>query len=251
MVGLIISMKAPGNKARGGEDFGFDFGRIISVIGQCFIKAFKEAIYYLIKLPILTIALIILLALLWYLMSKYDFDLKHKGILLLVSICIYAAMQAPELYANVEVSQGVGNTNFQSFMWLMFIVELMLAEGLSHICYIGEKGILVIGMCCLFCTVLFRSNIKSMNSYICYDYIRSGQASDFKMQMDEQTQILMSDELDIVVPFINHEQGPFMHMPIIENSEAFTNIVVRDFYEKNSVMAVPREEYYKNYSDKN
>ena len=32
MIGLIISMKAPGNKVRGGEDFGFSVGRAINTI---------------------------------------------------------------------------------------------------------------------------------------------------------------------------------------------------------------------------
>ena len=34
MIGLIISMKAPGNKVRGGEDFGFSVGRAINTILQ-------------------------------------------------------------------------------------------------------------------------------------------------------------------------------------------------------------------------
>ena len=37
MIGLVISMKAPGNMVRGGEDFGFSVSKITGTIGMCFV----------------------------------------------------------------------------------------------------------------------------------------------------------------------------------------------------------------------
>ena len=46
MTGLIISMKAPGNRARGGEEFGFSIQKGIKVIGLSFIEGVKTAFDY-------------------------------------------------------------------------------------------------------------------------------------------------------------------------------------------------------------
>ena len=82
------------------------------------------------------------------------------------------------------------------------------------------------------------------------EYITSGQASDYKQQMELQTKLLTDEELeDVVVPFVNDVQGPLMQMPVTENPQAWTNTVTRDFYGKNSVVAIPREEWQELYGE--
>ena len=82
------------------------------------------------------------------------------------------------------------------------------------------------------------------------EYIRSGQASDYKQQMELQTKLLTEEGLeDVVVPFVNDVQGPLMQMPVTENPQAWTNTVTRDFYGKNSVVAIPREEWQELYGE--
>lgn len=90
--------------------------------------------------------------------------------------------------------------------------------------------------------VVFRSDIKQTTTYLCIDYVRSGQAADFKAQMVYQKEVLLDDEIkDVVLPAINDYQGPLMYMPLTENPESFTNSVTTKFYGKDSVVAVPRE----------
>ena len=88
-----------------------------------------------------------------------------------------------------------------------------------------------------------RHSIKETTDYVCYKYIISGQAHDYKAQMILQNELLMSDEKEVVVPMINDEQGPFQCMPITENNDNFTNYVARNYYGKDSVIAIPREEW--------
>ncbi len=59
--------------------------------------------------------------------------------------------------------------------------------------------------------------------------------------MDYQKSILLDDTIkDVVLPEINNEQGPLMYMPLTENPDEFTNSVTKSFYNKNSVIAVPK-----------
>ena len=68
--------------------------------------------------------------------------------------------------------------------------------------------------------------------------------------MELQTKLLTEEGLeDVVVPFVNDVQGPLMQMPVTENPQAWTNTVTRDFYGKNSVVAIPREEWQELYGE--
>lgn len=69
------------------------------------------------------------------------------------------------------------------------------------------------------------------------EYVTSGQAEDFRDQINSQMKILLDDSIKeaYLVP-INPEQGPLMHMPVTTDENAFTNRVVRDFYRKEKVV---------------
>ncbi len=102
-------------------------------------------------------------------------------------------------------------------------------------------------MAALFILVMGRSNIKDSTDYYCIEYIMTGQAKDYKEQMEQFTQLLTDDTVkDVVLPSINDWQGPLMHMPVTDNPEAWTNQKVKEFFGKQSVVAVPREEWQEN-----
>ena len=46
---------------------------------------------------------------------------------------------------------------------------------------------------------------------------------------------------------MNDEQGPFMHMALLADPDAYTNKATARFYGKESVIAIPRTEYYELY----
>lgn len=116
-------------------------------------------------------------------------------------------------------------------------------QAAAHACLV-VPGLMVLGIAAFIC----RHGIKTTTDYICYDYISSGQASDYKEQMDLQTRLLLDPQKeDIVIPGINDQQGPLMHMPVTEDVSAWTNYVTADFYEKNSVVSIPRPEWMEKY----
>lgn len=174
-------------------------------------------------------------------------------------------MQAPALYANVEVSQGVGNTNFQVLLLCLLGIEMITANRIVS----GKAGITVgsseneadrkhvgnhydvmfmagLFMACVGVLVCHR-DIRKSTDYVCYEYIVTGQAADYRAQMDLQTSLLLSDEKDVVLPGINDWQGPLMHMPVTDDVTKWTNTVTAQFYEKNSVVAIPRTEWIEIY----
>ncbi len=262
LTGLMISMKAPGNRVRAGEDFGFSLQKGLKTIGLSFWYGIKDIGVYVKERPLVFAGLLLLFLLMLFICYNRENSLlfSHPIWLCLLLFCLYSAMQAPAIYAGVEVSRGVLNTNFQVFLLMSVGILLILAEKLAewirkkeqgsisgrYMAVIAGVGILL-GMGLLgFC----RSNIKDSTSYICLDYMRSGQAADYKEQMDLQTRLMEDENVkDVVLPFINDVQGPLMHMPVTADKEAWTNRVTREFYEKNSVVAMERPKWMEEYGD--
>ena len=270
-IGLLVSMLAPGNKARGGDDFELSAGKLFDTIGMCFVQGFQDAIEYLIKSPLVLIGMLLVFVLILESMpipeetvgetskgrkkSTWDFCDRHPGLSCMLLVCLYCAMQAPALYAGGEVSQGVGNTNFQVLLLTLFGIMMIVARKMKekwkwkrvwiHTCFV-IPGVLLACAGILVC----RHEIKNTTDYICYNYIRTGQAADYKEQMDLQTSLLLdSENEDVVLPMINDWQGPLMQMPVTEDASAWTNYVTADFYEKNSVIAIPRTEWMEAYQE--
>lgn len=258
-VGLIISMKSPGNRARGGEAFGFSFALGIKTIFACFVRGAVQAWEYVTEHPLLL--LIFGVSVIICCKAAADTDKKEKQpekqrfvyphpiVFAVLSYCVYCAMFAPELYAGVEVSGGVYNMNYYVFLFMVFgdMIYITGAWVNRRKSAIQEKQtgalpvLVVLGLVWL---LLCRTDVKQTTSFQCVEYMRSGQAADFKAQMALQKEVLLDESItDAVLPLINDNQGPLMHMPLTENPEAWTNTVVREFYGKNSVVAVPREEW--------
>ena len=83
------------------------------------------------------------------------------------------------------------------------------------------------------------------------DYYLSGQAQDYKEQIALQ-RLLMQEEgvSDVILPSINDEQGPLMHMPVVADPKNIDNTMTSKFYGKNSCRAIPRDEWIKQYGEK-
>ena len=56
LCGLVISMISPGNKVRGGEDFGFSFSLVIETIWKCFVEGTLVIGTYVEKYPAILLA---------------------------------------------------------------------------------------------------------------------------------------------------------------------------------------------------
>lgn len=257
MIGLVISFKAPGNKARGGEEFGFSVSKVFTTVGRSFVKGFTDIWDYLQEKPVMWTMLLAMFLLLIEIVKRTEQTEKmtYPTLRIVALICLYCAMQAPELYAGVEVSSGVKNMNYWTFLLMMLGIMLIVCHMLAPKIklspedmhrYLVIPGLLV----CLLLVVFVKGNLKESTTYKCVDYIATGQAADYKEQMDLQTKLLTDDTVDhVVVPAMNPEQGPFMHMQIMPNEDAWINTVTRQFYEKESVVSIPRPEWMELYGN--
>lgn len=270
LAGLIVSMKAPGNRIRAGEDFGFSVTKGFVTIGLSFVQAVADIGKYLKERPLIFVGLLFLFVIFMIInfeteslqgkLSVESFNFKHPIWLTLMLFCLYSAMQAPEIYAGVGVSGGVPNTNYQVFLLTASVVLFIIAQKLSiKIQEIWKEAafkntlkfiVLPVLCICLITTVILRGDIKKSTSFVSLEYITSGQAADYKEQMELQTRLMEdADTEDVVVPFINDVQGPLMHMPVTDDPDVFTNYATREFYGKNSVIAMDRPTWMEIYGE--
>lgn len=260
MVGLVVSLLAPGNRVRGGEDLGVSAGRAAFTVMESFWQGILTIGDYLAEKPLMFLLMIPAAVIIWMELNrqKVRFEYRLPGVFLDVMFCIYCAMFAPGLYAGTELSGGVPNTVFQVFV-LTMMASLVYFLGWVHAwlerswkgdgkkagmaarkrwCVAAAVAGILISLGLLF---LCRSSLRETTFFICTDYILSGQADDYKAQMEERQAILLDDSIrDAQLPAMNSDQGPFMHMEVLKDPEGWTNTVVRDFYRKDSVVEIDR-----------
>ncbi len=260
IAGLVISMKAPGNKVRGGEDFGLSVTKGVKTVACSFLAGVRDIGIYAKERPLVFAGLILLFIIFIIIFSnrKKMIFFQHPVLFSIMLFCLYSAMQAPAIYAGVDVSGGVYNMNFQVFLLTICGIMMIVAENIAikirqknKIAHQLKMAVLTLGiLICLAIIFLGRSNIKTSTSYICLRYIISGEAADYKEQMDLQTRLMEDEQVqNVVVPFINDVQGPLMHMPVTENSDAWANMVTAEFYGKESVTAIERPRWTELYNN--
>lgn len=267
MAGLVISIMAPGNKVRGGEDFGFSISLVIKTVLSCFVRGMVQIGEYITKHPLLMLLFAAAAAVLWRMPEENREEREYPlpGVFVILSYCVYCAMFAPEIYAGVEVSGGVDNMSYYVFLFMVF-GDMIYAAGAVRNRLARRIGVFRNGrgsldekkpygcsgqgriflLAAVFLAAgylyIFRSDLKSTAAFRSLEYIVSGQAADFKAQMELQMSVLLDDSIkDVVLPMINDDQGPLMYMPLTENPDAWTNSNVQWYYNKNSVAAIPRE----------
>lgn len=252
LAGLIVSYLAPGNKSRGGEDFGIHGLLIVKTILECFVDGAKQIFLYLFKTPFILLCLVVIAVLLVNAFQKVrpTFDFPYPVIVAVAMFCMYCAMYAPGVYAGVELSGGVPNTIYQVFLMTVFITVIYTVGWMNHhFCKDEKMGKIKKAVCggllmlALFLILVEKGTLKSSTSYQCYDYIVSGQADDYKAQMEERLSLLRNPELkNVELPAMNSDQGPLMHMEVMEDPNEWTNTVVKQFFGKESIIEVPRSE---------
>lgn len=263
MIGFAISAAAPGNKNRGGEDFGFSITNVAVTLGKCFKMGITGSCTYLIDTPLLWILTIIVVAVSWRMFSKNTDQqvkaiFKHPVLSLIVSYLLISAVYAPQMYAG-DVQSGYSGGVFDSYYYTFIIVwtiELVYLSGwfwifatpdLMHLDKATIKLVLSVAIL-LIMVVTGKKMIKTSVDYTCYSFWSSGQLADFEKQMQERLAILQDDTTsDVIVPEMNSDQGPFMHFALMKDPATYTNRVTSRFYGKNSVVAIPREEYYEQF----
>ncbi len=249
--GLAVSFCAPGNKRRGGEDFGFHWLLAVRTVLDCFVEGSRTAVGYIREYPAVFVcfALIAMLLTEAFFLQKEVFRFPLPLLFFGLMYGLYCAMFAPGLYAGVEVSGGVPNTIFQVFL-LTFLADLVYGigwlagkRGTGRTDGAGRIRLCFLPVLCVGLVVLFwrKGTLKDSTVYECWAYISSGQARDYKEQMEERLALLLDPSLkEVELPQINADQGPLMHMEVMEDPDAWTNTVTREFFGKNRIVRVKR-----------
>lgn len=260
-IGLLISMKAPGNAIRGGDEIRPTIGKVVETIGQSFYEGIITIEQYIAERPVIFIVFLFVAAITWEALLRRESNFKFSKpiIFVVLMFCTYCAMFAPGIYAGTEVSGGVPNTIFQVFLltafggiiytlgWLYNYLLKRNSLRMKIPFYLDRRKfrtncLMPILVLCFILVVICRSYIRDSTMFQCLDYVLSGQADDYKAQMDERLSILLDDsKKDVELPQINQEQGPLMHMEVLENPNAWTNQVACQFFRKDRIVGIERK----------
>jgi hypothetical protein len=83
---------------------------------------------------------------------------------------------------------------------------------------------------------------------VCFNYLRSGAAAEYRWQMDLQTAILQDvNTIDAVVPIMNDFQGPLRFFPVSGDPGYWINVWLSEYYGKNSVVSIDRDDWNEMY----
>lgn len=260
-VGFIFSALSPGNAVRGGESYHFSVIRVFTTVLESIWQGFFGAVSWLISVRAMFALIPLLCMVIWEQVdiSGIRCDLRRPVWVILLLFLISCSVYAPGIYAESEVSGGVPDTIYFTFLLTFVLGIIYLTCCMKKVAM--EKGwkiadrklterfrVIIISGVILFFLVAWRYLIGNMAGYICVDFIRSGQLRDFEYQMQERLEVLQNPEItNVVLPEMNNEQGPFMHMALMPDPDAYTNQATARFYGKESVVAIPREEYYELY----
>lgn len=256
MAGLLVSVLAPGNKARGGEEFGFSISAALQTIGMSFVSGVTTAAEYVREKPAVFVILIFIGLVIWeaYMQMEKIPSFPRPLLFVAAMYCLYCAMFAPGIYAAVDLSGGVPNTIFQVFLLtaaadivyvLGWTAHRLSLKGKKNDSLAVKKFRLRVALPLLAVSALWlfvqKGTLKQTTFYSCIYYVVSGQADDYEEQMEERLEILLDDtKKDIELPAMNPEQGPLMHMEIMPEEDAWTNQVMKNFYKKDRIVRVDR-----------
>ena len=253
IIALYFQVTAPGNAARVGEGIGFTIQKAAETIWGALTQGIISIAGYLSNSPFIILLLLFIAIILWIGLLQVHTNFQFRYPLLFAGYLygIYAATFTPEIYAATEISGGPPTMEFWTFIltavlvigyiegWILTFLRKRLS--LKDAEWYHRHVLLPYLVFFLLAIIVWKSELKETLFYESVEYIASGKASDYKQQMDSQLEILLDDSIkEAYLCPTNDEQGPLMHMPIIENPDAFTNRVVAQFYGK-EVVAIQSE----------
>lgn len=258
LIGLYFCVISPGNLTRGGEKFGVHGSAILLMPVSCVLQALRHGGEYLIKTPLLIpyAAVLVLIGGRCVKLRREEVLCRiPMGVTLLYLFLLYASSEAPGIYAagnSAGISGGYFDIVYQMLLLVMTIGLPLLGGWMRmrkpfHVT--GRQKATGMTVLVLLTLICMKPCVKRSTTYLCYDFAESGRLRDFVIQMEERIELLNDPKLvDLYVPEMNDDQGPFMHLQLSEDKTNYTNESTALYYNKHSVTAVPREQYYKEYA---
>lgn len=254
------NVSAPGNQVRGAFYAGWGYPPVKAVL-----RSFVEAFLHLGKFTgWMTFAvLILLIPVIWQTVEKSDFTFRLPGLVLLLSICLYASGFTPSLYslghAGLSRALNAVRITFQILLvvnevywigWLRQRLENKRSAGKGNCSYADNSGRaagtgcpwLYYVLAAIFMLLIIRTSknpIGDFTSWGAYYYIHTGEAYNFYTEYQDRLEILRSDETDVVF-------APYIYKPwmlclgeVSEDPGAEENRAMADWYGKNSIALQP------------
>lgn len=249
-IGLIISFMAPGNKVRGGEEFGFDAGWIIETIKASIKDGISDGIGYFQTNYVITVTYVLIFFLLWYEIRHIrikERDFRLPLIFVIFMNGVYWATYAPAIYSRSDVSGGVPNTYFHIFL-IITLANMVYVHGWFYKKF-GKKvkrraenkksyiyGAVLLLWIAAFSYFSLNDEIITTNGY-CLEYIKSGELKSYYETRKKQHEILKdAGDTDVVVPELVGRY-PLLHMELSEDPSYSKNVEMANFYNVRSVKA--------------
>jgi len=281
MAGFVVSAVSPGNGIRGGEEFGLSSGNALHTILTAFYELIPATSEYCGRCILIIFGWLLVVMVTWAALKGQKKEaspdepserrFRHPLLFSLAMIVLAASVRMPRIYANVAVSGGVPDTEFFVYVLASILMFIYLTGAVftrvvrakdkeqkqNADSAAGSQPSIALRALLLLMAVLlaaawrFRSPLmRNSAAFICIDFVASGRAADYVDQMEERIAILEDERFrEIYLPEMNEDQGPFMHMPLTQDDpDAFTNNATRMFYNKDFVLAVPRDEFYEKYA---
>lgn len=266
---LLLNVLAPGNKARAVEgNTSFSAAKLFETLVGCAKETVTDGVQYFLTARPLMVVLLLVIAFSWYECGNRSHesnqtntvktpgspDAANAGLfrhpLLVTIFCFLSAsiLRAPVIFAGGQdvaagVSGGVYDSYFFTFVLMAFSWCIYMTGWLKRKLEDKKAGnrfgkvTTVLAVAAFILAIVgARHMVGASLDYTCIRYISSGELADFEAQMEERLAILYSDERDVVLPPMNDQQGPLMHMPVMPDPGAFTNYVTALFYDKDSVI---------------
>jgi len=254
LCGLVISMISPGNKVRGGEDFGFSFSLAVDTILQSFVEGALVIGIYVERYPAILLAFVAIAIVSFETFMAQSAENKRfpmPVVFCLFMFCLHCAMYAPGIYSGVSLSGGIPNTIYQCFLlttsFSIIYVMGWLVEYLKRRedkrAFVARRSLWLAFSICFINLAIHFSTLFDSSFYLCHDYIGDGYAAEFKEQMEERHSLLIdSDERIVTLPSVDGRGGPIMHMDINMDPNDWQNTALCRFYDKDIVYKVDRDE---------
>lgn len=259
MIGFAISAAAPGNKSRGGEEFGFSMQKVIATLAGCVLDGIIGTLQDMVRVRLYVplMVLIVVLAYVYYQRERVVVPMRHPVLWTLGGIFIICIIRAPERYAATDVSGGVPDSYW---MVTLVILSVILAgwaiwfrdriddrmDKVRLLSWLQRESSALLIMVVFMGVSLasYHHLVGGSADYTCVEFIRSGALADYHEQMEEWLDLLEDPMLEsVVLPMMNDQQGPIMMMVPLETDGNFSNSVYERYYDKTSVICIPREQY--------
>lgn len=196
--------------------------------------------------------LVMLLPVIYYIISKVEFEFRYPGLVSVWSVCLYATGFTPTLYTMGHILLGRANNvariTFQflvlinMFYWMGWLYKhLKKKEKTFSFKNTWSFYVLMIAiMVGIF--ALQPNKIGEYSSYAAYYYVHSGEAYNYYSEYLERVAICESDEPNVVVrPF---GYTPWLLCPgdLSEDANAEPNMYMAKYFGKESITCIATEE---------